>query len=502
MIHRYTLLALVIASSSLLVACNKTDPAKAGAAGAAQKMPPTTVNVMPVQFQSIPLVTDLSGRTVAYQEATVTPQASGIIEQQLFREGNFVREGQPLYKLNADNYTSAASSAAADLEKARAAQGSAQANVANANANLVSAQVQYNLAAAKLKRLGSLISANAVSTQEYEVQSADLATKAAAVESAKSNLEVAKAAVTSAKASVAGVQASIANSQLNLNRTTVTAPMSGRASRPNVNVGALVTAGQTAIMTISRLDPIYVDISQSASEMLALRQQMEKGQVGESHTKEVQLKLADGSTYPMRGQVSFGEAKVDPATGTVALRAVFRNPDNVLLPGMFVNAQLIQGVINNGVLLPQSAINRTAKGDTTVNIVDANNKIVVRPVKVQGTYRGQWIVTSGLQQGENVVIIGGERLKPEQQVITKPYVASEDTTNKPAATMVSNGPTHTQTSNQAPAQVAPNPAVSTTTTTTTQKTVVVPAAANPVQGGAMPVTNSPATASTTATAKP
>lgn len=488
----FVLLVLAMTAPLAMTACGKKD-ASAGAGAAAQKMPPTVVNVMPVKFQSIPLITDLSGRTVAFQEATVTPQVTGIIEQQLFREGNFVRQGQPLYKLNADNYTSAATSAAADLEKARASEGSAQANVANAKANLTSAKVQYDLAAAKLKRLGSLIAANAVSTQEYEVQAADLATKAAAVESARSNLEVAQAAVTSAKASVTGVQAAIANSQLSLNRTTITAPMSGRASRPNVNVGALVSAGQTAIMTISRLDPMYVDISQSASEMLALRQQMAKGQVGQAHTNEVQLKLSDGSIYPIRGQVSFEEAKVDPATGTVALRAVFRNPDNVLLPGMFVNAQIIQGVINNGVLLPQSAINRTAKGETTVNVVGADNKIQVRPVTVQGTYQGQWIVTSGLQQGENVVIIGGANVKAEQEVVVKPYVASEDTTNKPANAAVTNAPTTAAVT----APATPANSTTTTTTTTTQKTVVMPASS-----GAMSISNSPATASATAIAKP
>lgn len=476
------LLLLAMTMPVALTACGKKDPAAAGGAGAAAKMPPSVVNVMPVQFQSIPLTADLSGRTVAYQEATVTPQVSGIIDQQLFREGNFVRQGQPLYKINPDNYTSAATSAAADLEKAKASEGSAKANVANAVANLKSAEVQYKLAEVKLKRLASLIKESAVSQQEYEVQAADLATKAAAVESARGNLQVAQAAVTTANANVKGVQATIANSNLSLSRTTITAPMSGRASRPNVNVGALVTAGQTAIMTISRLDPIYVDISQSAAEMLALRQKMNNGQVGQG-INEVQLKLADGSIYPIRGQVSFGEAKVDATTGTVALRAIFRNPDNVLLPGMFVNAQLIQGVIPNAVLLPQSAINRTAKGETTVYIVGADNKIQVRPVKVNGTHQGQWIVTEGLKQGENVVILGGAKVKPDQQVEVKPYVASEDNLNnlgnKPA-TAVSNAPTNAS-ANSAPSSASPSATATTTTTTTTQKTVVVPASATAKQ---------------------
>lgn len=489
------MLILAMTAPLALTACGKKEGA-AGAGGAAQQMPPTVVNVMPVQFQTIPLVTELAGRTVAFQEATVTPQVTGVIEQQLFREGSVVRQGQPLYKINADNYTSTAASAAADLEKARAAEGSAQANVANAAANLKSAEVQYNLANVKLKRLASLIASDAVSKQEYEVQAADLATKAASVESARSNLQVARAAVASAAANVKGVQAMIRASQLNLSRTTITAPMSGVASRPLVNVGALVTAGQTQIMTISRLDPIYVDISQSAAELLALRQQMMKGQVGQAHSAEVRLKLSDGSLYPVAGQLSFEEAKVDPATGAINLRAIFRNPNYMLLPGMFVNAQVIQGVINNGVLLPQSAINRTAKGETTVNIVDANNKIQVRPVTVQGTYQGKWIITSGLQQGENVVIIGGSRAKPDQDVVVKPYVASEDTTNKP---------------NPAPTNPAVNsPANSSTTTTTTQQTVVANSnnTASPASGttsGAMPITNSigsSSTAGNTAVAKP
>lgn len=386
----------------------------------AQKMPPTIVNTVPVQFQSVPLIKQVSGRVVAYQEAIVLPQVSGIIDKQLYKEGSFVKEGQPLYKINPDNYTSALASSKANLAQTQASVTTAKANYNNALASLESRQAELALAEANLKRLERLKNTNAISKQEYDVGVTSVRTAQAAVKNAEAQVGVAQSNIESATAATQVAQETINSNELSFNRTTVKAPISGVTDRPLVNVGALATAGQTQLVKISQLNPIFVDVKQSSAELLALRQSLTKGEVSPPSSVQVQLTLADGSIYPTIGDLSFGEAKVDAETGTVNLRAVFRNDDFVLLPGMLVNAQIIQGVINNVVLLPQSAINRSAKGETSVYIVDAKNKIQTRSVKVDGTYQGNWIITNGLQQGENVVVVGGSKVKPDQQVVAKP----------------------------------------------------------------------------------
>ena len=434
---RYPVLLMVsLASCSLLVACNKSDQAtsQGAAAAAQQKMPPTIVNVQAVNFQTIPLTKQLSGKVVAYQEATVTPQVSGIIDRQLFREGAFVKQNQPLYQINSDNYTNVLAGSRATLEQNIASINTAKANYNNALAVLESRQAELALVQTNLNRLKQLRGTDAISSQEYDQGATQVRTAQAAVKNAQAQVGVAQANIEAAQAAARGAQQSVNNNQLNMNRTVVKAPISGITSRATVNVGALATAGSTQMVTISQLNPIYVDISQSSAEMLALRQQFASGTLSTPKTAQVQLKLADGSTYPVIGQLRFEEAKVDSTTGTVNLRAVFSNDNFVLLPGMMVNAELIQGIINNAVLLPQSAIIRTAKGESTVYVVDANSKVQVRPVTVQGTYQGQWIVTSGLKQGEQVVMVGAAKVKPDQAVKVMPYNASATAaTNMPTS---------------------------------------------------------------------
>lgn len=429
---RYPVLLMVsLASCSLLVACNKSDQATSAAQ---QKMPPTIVNVQAVNFQTIPLTKQLSGKVVAYQEATVTPQVSGIIDRQLFREGAFVKQNQPLYQINSDNYTNVLAGSRATLEQNIASINTAKANYNNALAVLESRQAELALVQTNLNRLKQLRGTDAISSQEYDQGATQVRTAQAAVKNAQAQVGVAQANIEAAQAAARGAQQSVNNNQLNMNRTVVKAPISGITSRATVNVGALATAGSTQMVTISQLNPIYVDISQSSAEMLALRQQFASGTLSTPKTAQVQLKLADGSTYPVIGQLRFEEAKVDSTTGTVNLRAVFSNDNFVLLPGMMVNAELIQGIINNAVLLPQSAIIRTAKGESTVYVVDANSKVQVRPVTVQGTYQGQWIVTSGLKQGEQVVMVGAAKVKPDQAVKVMPYNASATAaTNMPTS---------------------------------------------------------------------
>ncbi|MGO1744251.1 MAG: efflux RND transporter periplasmic adaptor subunit [Psychrobacter sp.] len=419
---KHSYLALVIASvlsGAVLVGCDKNEDA-AGAEAAQQQMPPAVVNVQTVTLDTVPQVQTFSGRTAAYQTADVRPQVNGVIDEVLFREGGNVKKGQPLYRINTDNYASSVTSGQAAVQQAQANYQTAVANNANAKAELGSRQASLGQAQNDLQRLQGLVSIDAISKQQYEQAQTQVRTAQAAVQSAAAAVGQTQAGIESAKAGIQTAKAGLDASTLDLNRTIVRAPLSGRSDRSSVTAGTLVSAGQPdPLVTISRLDPIYVDISQSSSDLLRLRQQISEGKA-QAGMNSVELVLEDGSVYPVRGKLALSEAKVDESTGAVTLRAVFPNSNNILLPGMYVSARLTQSVITNAALIPQSGLIRTPKGDTQVYVVDKDNKIQVRPVTINGTYDGKWLVTDGLKNGEKVVIIGGSKVKPEQEVVAKP----------------------------------------------------------------------------------
>ncbi|UYZ67751.1 efflux RND transporter periplasmic adaptor subunit [Moraxella bovis] len=400
----------VLVATIALVGCGKNDQGAGGAgagAGAAQQMPPATVEVQTVSLRSIPVVKSFSGRVTAVETSEVRPQVTGIIESVAFQEGSYVKAGQELYRLNRDNYISAANSSIAAIQTAEASLISARASLAAQEATLAQAR-------ADLARVESLVGIDAVSKQLYDQHKT-------AVRTAQANVEAAKATVNQANASINSAKANRDASQLDMSRTIIRAPISGKIGISAVTAGALVSASQvTPLATISRTDMVYVDISQSSSELLRLRQQMASGQASEGST-EVQIVLEDGETYPLIGRLALSDASVDEATGAVKLRAVFPNPDGLLIPGMYVNANLAQSVVHNAMLLPQTAIIRTPKGETQVYVVNQNKQIEVRNVKTAGTFQGQWVVTDGLTNGDNVVVVGGAKVKPEQAVETRPY---------------------------------------------------------------------------------
>lgn len=418
---KHSYLALVIASvlsTVVLVGCDKKED---GAdAAAQQQMPPAVVNVQTVSFETVPQVQTFSGRTTAYQTADVRPQVNGIIEEILFREGGNVKQGQPLYRINTDNYATSIASGEAAVQQAQANYQTALANNANAKAELVSRQASLAQAQNDFQRLKGLVEIDAISKQQYDQAQTEVRTAQAAVASANAAVGQSQAGIESAKAGIQTAQSVLDASTLDLNRTIVRAPISGRSDRSTATVGTLVSTSQAdPMVTISRLDPIYVDISQSSSELLELKQQLSSGKA-QAGMNTVELVLEDGSVYPVKGQLALSEAKVDASTGAVTLRAVFPNSNNTLLPGMYVSARLTQSVIPNAALVPQSAVIRSTKSETQVYIVDANNKIQVRPVTINGTYNGQWVVTDGLKSGDKVVVIGGAKVKPEQEVDAQP----------------------------------------------------------------------------------
>ena len=432
---KHSYLALVIASvlsTAVLVGCDK----KEDTAAAQQQMPPAVVNVQTVTFGVVPQVQTFSGRTTAFQTADVRPQVNGIIDEILFRQGSNVKKGQPLYRINTDNYATSIASGEAAVQQSQANYQTALANNANAKAELASRQASLAQAINDFQRLKGLVEIDAISKQQYDQAQTQVRTAQAAVASANAAVGQSEAGIESSKAGIQSAKSGLDASTLDLNRTIVRAPISGRSDRSTATAGSLVNASQASpLVTISRLDPIYVDISQSSSELLKLRQQISEGKA-QSGMNTVELVLEDGSVYPVTGKLALSEAKVDESTGAVTLRAIFPNSNNVLLPGMYVSARLTQSVITNAALVPQSAVMRSTKSETQVYIVDANNKIQVRPVTINGTYNGQWVVTDGLQAGDKVVVIGGAKVKPEQEVVAQPV---EEANAAPAKQGAPNG---------------------------------------------------------------
>lgn len=388
------LTACALAVSIALVGCGK-DPKDAQQAGAAQQMPPTEVGVVVAQPQSVEQSVELSGRTTAFEISEVRPQTSGVVLKRLFAEGGYVREGQALYELDSRSNRAA-------LESTKAAMLQQQANL--------------NALRTKLSRYQQLVAINAVSKQEYD----DLL-----------------GSVKVTEAQVAAAQAQIKSAEIDLGYSVVRAPISGQTNRSTVTAGALVTSGQaTPMVTIQRLDPIYVDINQSSAELLRLRQQLSKGSLNSSNNTTVKLKLEDGSDYPVEGRLAFSDASVNPDTGTVTLRAVFPNPNHLLLPGMFATAQIVQAVIPNAMLIPQAAITRTPTGQAMAMIVNEKGAAEPRPVTTAGVQGKDWIVTAGLKTGDKVIVDGIAKVKPEQKVTAKPYqpqAAAPQGAQQPAA---------------------------------------------------------------------
>ncbi|MDR6624148.1 efflux RND transporter periplasmic adaptor subunit [Caulobacter segnis] len=360
-----------------LAACGQ----KGGASGMGMGGP-TEVGYIVVQTQSVGLSTELSGRTSAFLVSEVRPQVGGVIKARLFEEGAIVRAGQSLYQIDPATYQATYNSAAASL-----------------------AQAQAQALAAKLKadRYKALVEGGAVSRQDNDDAQAAAAQTAAAVAVQKAALETAR---------------------INLNYTKVAAPITGRIGKSAVTPGALVTASQaTPLATVQDLSKVYVDLTQTSAELLKLKQQFASGKLGRTNSATVSLKLEDGSTYPTPGTLEFSDITVDAGTGSVTLRAVFPNPNGVLLPGMYVRASLTQGVAPSGILVPQTAISRDPKGGATVMLVGAKGP-EPRPVALGQTVGDKWLVTSGLQPGDKVIVEGLQKVRPGAPIKAVPAGAA------------------------------------------------------------------------------
>lgn len=357
-------LAALLMSALLLSACGKTGDAP-------PQRPPPEVNVVTLTAGEVTLTRELPGRTHAFLIAEVRPQVSGIVKQRLFDEGALVEAGQPLYQLDDATY--------------RADYNSALANLARARATAHAARLQA-------ERLTELLKTSAISKRDEEA---------------------AVAAAAQAAADVKAMQAAVAARKVQLDYARIVAPISGRIGKSTVTAGALVTANQpAALATVQQLDPIYVDLSQSASELLELRQALASGTMSGASDMPVRILLDDGSAYPHEGRLEFSEVSVDPGTGSFGLRVLVDNPEQMLLPGMYVRAVIGLGTRRNAVLVPQQGVARNPKGGTTAMVVNADGLVEARQVRVSQTVGDHWLVEEGLQAGDQVIVAGLQKIQP------------------------------------------------------------------------------------------
>jgi len=357
----------LLVAAALLVACGKE---------AGGPPPPPEVGVITLAPRAIAITDQLPGRTTAYRVAEVRPQVTGIVQKRLFVEGGEVRAGEQLYQIDAGSYRAAYESAAAALQRAEA--------------QAVSAKLLE-------ERYAPLIAANAVSKQENDD---------------------AIAARARADADVAAARAQVANARINVVYTQVLSPITGRIGRALVTEGALVTSAQVSpLATVQQLDPIYVDVSQSSGEWLALKQDIVAGRLkaGGAGTP-AKILLENGSDYGAEGTLQFEDVTIDETTGSLLLRVLVPNPTRTLLPGMYVKAIISQGVRADALLAPQIGLTRDATGQATALVVGAGNKVEPRAVRVSRAIGDQWLVEDGLHPGDRVIVEGLQKVQPGMPV--------------------------------------------------------------------------------------
>ena len=359
--------------------------------GCARHAPPPppkpAVTVVDLHARPLSLTTELPGRVSAYRIAEVRPQVSGVLLKRLFKEGDLVTAGQQLYQIDPAPYQAALASSRATLAHARA-----------------------SVTAAKLtgERYQALAEAHAVSRQDYDNAVATLLQD---------------------EADVASGEAAVRTAEINLAYTRVNSPISGRTGRSSVTEGALVTANQTtSLVTVTQLDPVYVDLTQPSTTIVRLKRELAAGQIRrlEGNEAPAKLLLEDGSSYESSGRLEFSEVTVDEGTGSVTLRAIFPNAQDLLLPGMFVRATIEEGVREDTVLAPEQGITHAPDGSATALVVAANDTVERRSVELDRAIGDQWLVTKGLAAGDRLIVGGLQRVKPGVQVTVHPQLAAQD----------------------------------------------------------------------------
>jgi len=386
------------------------------------------VAVVTVQPEPIVLTTELPGRTSPYLIAEIRPQVSGLIQKRLFTEGSDVEAGQVLYEIDPAPFEAALHNATATLEAARKSTDRAGAALQASLAGVAQQQATLTFARTNRQRFEELFEDKAVSATDKDQAVTQAEVAEAALRAAEAQVESDRKAIAAAEAAVQQAQAALEMARINLGYTEITAPISGRIGRSNVTNGAIVTAYQPIpLATIQTLDPIYVDVPQSTGELLRLQRRLADGRLnsdGPDHNK-VKLLLEDGTPYPLEGTLQFREVTVDPTTGSFILRIVFPNPKGVLLPGMFVRAEVREGVNDQAIVVPQQGVSRNGKGEPLALTVNAEQKVEPRMLTLDRAIGNRWLVSAGLAPGDRVILEGVQRARPGAPVKAVPFVAGE-----------------------------------------------------------------------------
>jgi membrane fusion protein, multidrug efflux system len=402
----------------------------------AQPPPPVPeVATVTVRPQRVVLTTELPGRTSAYFVAEIRPQVNGLVQKRLFTEGSDVKADEVLYEIDPAPFKAAVDNAAANLDVMKKTADRARAAVTASLASVKRQKATLDLARTNRQRLEDLLKDKAVSTSDRDqaVTGADVAE--ATLQVAEAQVDSDRQAVAMAEAAIKQAEASLETVRINLGYTRIIAPISGRIGKSTVTGGAIVTAYQpAALATIQQLDPIYVDVPQSTTELMRLKHRLEGGRLdhdGASQNK-VKLVLEDGAAYPQEGALQFRDVSVDPTTGSVILRAVFPNPNGLLLPGMFVRAVVEEGVNDQAILIPQQAVSRDPKGNPLALIVNKEGNVAQRMLTLDRAMGDQWLVTTGLASGDHVIVEGMQKVGPGAAAREVPADTGRGPSTKPA----------------------------------------------------------------------
>ena len=412
---QWSVVLVALIGGLLLTGCNR------------RKAPPPPhvpeVATVTMQPQKVVLTTELPGRTAAFRIAEIRPQVSGLIQKRLFTEGSDVKAGQVLYQIDPAPFQAALDNATANLAVMRKSADRARAALQAGIARVTQQRATLDLALTNRRRFQDAFKDKAVSASQRDQAVTNANVAEATLRAAEAQLESDREAVAVAEAAIHQAEAAVESARINLSYTKIIAPISGRIGRSSVTDGAIVTAYQPVpLATIQQLDPIYVDVAQSTTELLRLKRRLGDGRFNHDGTNQSKVKLLmeDGTAYPLEGTMKFQEVTVDPTTGSVILRMIFPNPEKVLLPRMFVRAVIKEGTKEHAILVPQQGVSRDRRGNPFALIVGASGKVAMRMLTLDRAIGDKWLVSSGLAPGDRVIIEGLQYVRPGMPVKVVP----------------------------------------------------------------------------------
>lgn len=413
---QWSLLLVVLLSGFLLTGCDQQKSAP-------QQRPMPQVSFITVQPEKIVLSTELPGRTSAFRVAEIRPQVSGLIQKRLFTEGSDVKAGQVLYQIDPASFEAARDSAMATVTAMQKHTDQARAALKASTANVTQQQATLALSQQNRDRFKEAYKSKAVSAIQYDQAVTEAKVAEASLLAAEAQVESTRTAIDAADAANQQAKAALKIVQINLGYTRVTAPISGRIGRSNVTDGAIVTAYQPIpLAIIQQLDPIYADVPQSTIDLLRLKRRLQDGRLQHgSDQNQVKLIQEDGTPYSLDGILQFSDITVDPTTGSVTLRALFPNPEGILLPGMFVQTIIKEGLNEQAILIPQQGVSRDPKGNPYALVLDADSKAGFRPLTLDHAIGNKWLVSAGLAPGDKVIVEGLTMLRPGTPVKASPF---------------------------------------------------------------------------------